>query len=228
MADYTLISQEINIVALGSFTPAIFQPEWLVKHELIAPNDIVPENLELKVIHNDLTQFSTPWFTIEVTNKRLMLKTLDPSRSEGIRDLIVSIFGILSETPIASIGLNLVNRYRCNTEQSWHKAGYSVVPKRFWDNALGNQTHVGLINVEVKAERNDEIDGYYRYYVGPSNAPPNPEFEIKINDHIDITSTLKRKENVSLSEFILNYWETSYINSERVIKGMIKEMENGK
>ena len=47
----------VSVVALGSFNPAIFQPLWFSSNNLVRKEEA--EGAEIKIIHHDVTMFST-------------------------------------------------------------------------------------------------------------------------------------------------------------------------
>ena len=70
MEPYTLETQEASIVLVGSFNPAIFHPEWLLRHELIPEDDIKAAKVE--IVHQNISKFSLSWFNIEILNNRFV------------------------------------------------------------------------------------------------------------------------------------------------------------
>ena len=93
-----------SIVALGAFNPAIFQPEWLVRTQLIRAEEGDSANIE--IVHPQVTAFQTEWFTLQVTGERLAISTRDPTKLLPLRDLVAGAFEILEQTPIRAFGYN--------------------------------------------------------------------------------------------------------------------------
>ena len=51
-------AEGIALVFLGSFNPAIFQPEWFMRHGLIADKQ---DSLQLEAVTNDVAAWSHGW-----------------------------------------------------------------------------------------------------------------------------------------------------------------------
>ncbi|MBK9555468.1 MAG: hypothetical protein IPO47_06475 [Bacteroidetes bacterium] len=68
------------------------------------------EGMELEV-----TKFELDWFSFESTQARIDFKTNRESHFNILRDLIISIFELLKETPISAIGINHLCHYSLKT-----------------------------------------------------------------------------------------------------------------
>ena len=61
----------LAIVIIGNFNPAIIQPFWLSKKNLIKESDA--ENARDVLIHDQLTQFNLGWVAIEISLDKMRL-----------------------------------------------------------------------------------------------------------------------------------------------------------
>lgn len=66
-------AEALTLVCLGSFVPAVIQPSWLARHELIPASEA--DAADLTVVSADFTQFRTEWFTIDVFQDRLQVSS---------------------------------------------------------------------------------------------------------------------------------------------------------
>ncbi|MAJ70677.1 MAG: hypothetical protein CBB67_008595 [Alteromonadaceae bacterium TMED7] len=230
MKKFTQESEEITLVILGSFNPTIFQPQWLIRNQLVAEEELSGDNINIELIHRDLTKFENNWFIIEVTPSRLLIKAKKSHRSEAVRDLICSIFAILSETPIESFGMNYIEEYRCASSSDWHAFGDTLTPKEIWHQAISTDEStksIGMLQTEMRVERFDSLPGNINVKVAPSNFDP-PKFKVHINDHIDYATLLKDTSSsmeTAFPQFLMSFWEDSIDNSKHYIANLVQLVE---
>ncbi len=88
MAAYKIVSKEASGVLVGSFNPAIFHPEWLVRHELVPADDI--QGASVEIVHQDISKFSFEWLGVDVLRHKFIARTNDPSKFDPLRDLLIT------------------------------------------------------------------------------------------------------------------------------------------
>lgn len=215
MKAYQKKEEEISFVAIGNFNPAIFHPEWFIRHDLVPEVELTEPYLTMKVIHPEVCNFST-WFSLEVVTSRLVLSTTDMSRADDLKDLAANIFSILNQTPVTGVGFNKTFIMSCSSVDAWHKIGHALAPKTLWLKAMpqanDDMSTVGMKSLDIAFNRWDSYPGGYNINIFPSNyLPSNPEATLKVNNHIDYNSYLKTNPDTILHGLILEYWE-SYLN----------------
>jgi hypothetical protein len=230
MNSFDVVNTETSFVAIGHFNPAIFQPEWFIRHDLVPEDDLKGPNFELQVVHPEVAQFAT-WFAIEVTTTRLVIQTSDMSRSEDLKDLVANIFSILPETPVTAAGFNNGFIVSCNSSDSWHKMGNILVPKNLWADALPEASTepggIGMKNLEVELTRWDDLPGNIRIIVYPSDHQAlRPEVTFKVNDHIVINSYMKQNPSNSLKQLVLDHWEKSVSEAKNICTSVIGKIDD--
>lgn len=222
MNAYTPESEEITLVVLGSFNPTIYQPEWFIRKELIAEQEMSKDSVELHVVHKDITRFENDWFLVEVNPDRFLIKAKLASRVDSLRDLACSIFAILSETPIRSFGLNYIQNYRCSTLAAWHSFGHALVPKAKWAKATGlEESYIGMKEVEVRIQRDDDIEGSYNVKIAPLSDKP-PKIMIQSNDHVEYEKMGNPPEE--FSSYLHKYWDCSLDQQRKLINNIVSEI----
>lgn len=219
MNDFNLHQKEASIVLVGSFNPAIFHPEWLSKHGLIPDDDLDMANVEF--VNHDLSKFSLAWLSFEVIRNKLVASTIDPSKFEPLRDLIISVFDILDHTPIKNMGMNLNVDYAIEKEEVWHKIGDILAPKEVWKKTLP-EGRIGLTRISVQTERNDDLKGLINVTLSPIEMK-NYGVRVNINNHINIEED---EQGLTPSNILSEYWDNTIENSleiaNKTIQGAIE------
>jgi len=82
MATAVPVQREASIVIVGSFNPAIFQPAWLVRQQILGPNDI--DETKLEVVHPEVARFPIAWGHMEVVRERF----LEDGGTEALIDVL--------------------------------------------------------------------------------------------------------------------------------------------
>ena len=174
----------INLVVLGDFNPAIIQPFWLVSKKLIKEEEANSANLEL--IHNELVKYQIgDWLNVSVTRERFEVKTSQEPYFDALRDLVLSVFGILKETPIRALGVNHVRHYTLE-KKPYYDLGNKIAPLKNWEPLLENPEVLGL-EILQKGKPNMP-GGQVRIKIQPSDTLKNPySFMTVVNYHYSIT-----------------------------------------
>ncbi len=106
---------EINIVAVGSFNPAIFQPEWFREHDILPQEEIdaaVEADSQRVVVTNDVTSIVFDSVRLDVQQERWSLGTNRPDWKKDLGPITASVFKLLLHTPIHTVGFNYVAHRR--------------------------------------------------------------------------------------------------------------------
>jgi hypothetical protein len=205
---------EASIVVVGSFNPTIFNPDWLLRHELISQVEIDDVNVE--IIHRDIAKFSLSWLSIEVVSNRFTARTNDQSYFLPLKDLVVSIFSILNQTPVVQMGMNRAFDVALQDEATWHKVGDTLAPKTIWNKVLPER--VGLTSLKVKSPRADGLEGSINASVETSRLQ-----DIKYGVHFGVNSHVEINDDVTIEYVLTKYWEESLHSSEKMCESIIEE-----
>ncbi len=190
-------NQTILVVFLGDFNPSIFQPIWFAKNKLLS--DIEAEKAQIKVVIPDISDFTTDWFSLQVTRDRFLIKTSQESHFDALNDLVIGAFTLLKYTPLKKMGINFEGNIKMNDVESWHACGDKLAPKDIWKKKLMNP---GLNQLQIKSERNDDYKGYILVTVNPSLNVENG-VNFNINDHYEIDDNNKYMD----SSFIIDIFK---------------------
>ena len=123
------IIERCVIVLLGSFNPAILQPEWFLKHSFLPREEIegllgepsvkeIPEiGLRLEYgqafsVSNDRALVNFKSFTMIARRNKLEIISKDSGCFSLLSDFITKLFSILEETPLRAYGINFNEHYK--------------------------------------------------------------------------------------------------------------------
>ena len=192
----------MSIVFVGNINPIIVQPLWLASKGLIQETE--GENAKIEIVHNEIVKFQLDWVSFEITAQRLMVRTTKESFFPVIKDLAVSIFNILKDTPLNSLGINHILHFKLD------KAGYINIGKRLapFDNWEGILSDPRLLQLEMTDQpRNDGFSGQYRVTITPSVHVRPYGVTININDHFDGVENISGSS--AITEILNRSWQTS-------------------
>lgn len=209
----------LSIVLLGDFNPLIFQPSWLAKNELIQEHE--GEGNAIQVMHKELVRLDLEWVQIEVTPDRVELKSDSQPYFEVVKDLSISIFNILKNTPIKALGINHIFHFQLD-KASYQEFGNRLSPLSNWEGIL-NDAKIARLEV-IENERSDGLKGTYRVRIEPSDRLNPNGLIVNTNDHFAV----KDMENVNGSSEIIRIldskWEASKKRATSAYKDLWKKL----
>jgi hypothetical protein len=177
-----------SIVLLGSFNPAIFQPMWFAHFGLLREEE--GKTASIKMLTPEVTVFQTDWLRLEVMTNRFAAVAKDTGHSLALRDLVVGTFRLLEHTPFSALGLNRYSHYKTASEDSWHKVGDTLAPKKFWEGLL--EGRIGMRSLTIEALRPGSPAKWIRVKVEPSLQVKNGVF-FDVNEHYEVTENGSEK-----------------------------------
>ncbi len=209
-----------SIALLGSFNPAIFQPYWFEKQELLRTEEA--ESAKVEVLHSEIAIVAFDEVRLEVAKNRFVAITNKPAQYSFMRDLVVGTFTVLAHTPVFKLGINREFHFRMSSKQDWHAFGYALAPKEPWDNVFQDSPHLGLRTLLYEAHRTDAFQGYIRVKIEPSPAL-DVGVHIHINDHFLLpepnASTAGCAEAIGI---IKDGWDASLASALRIATSILE------
>ncbi len=200
----------INIVFRGNFNPAIVNPMWLALKKIIRESEAT--SAKINVIHPEISSFELDWCEIQITSDRFDFKTKRESDFELLRDLIVSIFTHLSETPISAVGINHLCHYTLNDYDQYKKLGFWLSAVEQFSSFL-NEPRLESIQFTETVDQNKN-SGVFRIKIAPSDLiTNNKSVVINVNNHFDNLKKLKTREFIE--EFVKN-WKNSFAQTKNI------------
>lgn len=217
-----------SIVAVGAFNPAIFSPDWLERNNLIGPEDAKSARESEGLLYSrQVSVVDTDWFVLQVLEEQLTLSSKG-ALSPTLKDLAVSIFSLVAQTPINAIGLNFLGDYKISTVQDFHKIGDVLAPKKIWHEIFPPaDQNVGMVNLSVsvqKGKRGDIIVVDDKKVISAQiSSKFNNGIHLLMNNHYDI-SKIDQKERTSaeyVAKIIDDEWQASWDEALEVFDKLI-------
>lgn len=196
----------LSIVLIGNFNPPIVQPFWFSSKKLIREQEA--QDAIIEVIHPELVRWNIGWMSVEVTQSRFEIRSSQEPYFEPIRDILVSLIGILKETPLSAFGINHLLYFALPDENRYYEFGDKIVPLSNWSKFL-KEPRLFLVDVG-EAKRGDNYVGQYRVRIQPSDLKLTTPWGIliSINDHFDLNGV--NKQAADLIEILKENWLGSF------------------
>jgi hypothetical protein len=160
--------------------------------------------------------FDLSWIRIEAEVARFVALIKEGSLTR-LPDLVMSVFTLLSETPVSAVGLNHFRHYGLGGIEQWHKLGDRLAPKEPWGSfaTVNRARRAGLRSLLMELARaQHEPAGFTRVKVEPSVTVENGAF-IEINDHYSLQAGTKMGYGEAVVSLVRDRWtETSKIADE--------------
>jgi hypothetical protein len=201
----------LNLVVLGNFNPVIINPIWLMSKGLIRESEV----RDPEIIHSEISRFELDWLSVEVTPTRMDFNCKRESDFEVLKDLVISIFSILKETPVGAFGLNHLRHYSLRNIEDYISFGYWISPVETFKGFLNTPKVFSVTYVEdVKSEE----FGHFRVTISPSDLITDRKSVVfNVNHHI------QNKDKTNAIEFLKRLpelWEYSFTRVDEINNGI--------
>ena len=217
MSDLKPELEDVSIVLVGTFNPAIFHPVWFAREKLIQQEEA--DRADIKIVSPEVSVFSIGWLAVEVMQDRFAARTSQIQNLEPLRDLVLGTFGLLRHTPVKQMGINRQSHFRSPSEEAWHALGYRLAPKEPWAGLLEKP---GMRRVQVQGIRPDTYKGRISVAVEPSlKARPFGAF-IEVNDHYENDAEEKGNQCDRMMVILSTSWQTSLDRSLHIMQTLMK------
>jgi hypothetical protein len=226
MPSYSLVLDRASVVLLGRFNPPIFHPAWLARHSLI--RDAEAAHVEGLIVSDELTKFKVDWLDIQVTSDRFQALTDEVAHAAPLRDLVVSIFGLLEHTHFWALGMNRHLHYEVDSEERWHRYGHFLAPKEPWEGLIAQP---GMRSLTMQGSRQDAPGARIQFVVEPSRrAYPGVYFALNEHHerrkHHDSTDSKQELSDADtrreLIEILTKGWEGAQNYARKVAESLLE------
>lgn len=180
MGPFQLSSESASVVVVGSLNPAIIQPAWLAKYEIVAEAEA--KSAQINIINDDISIIQFGSLLVEAQRARLKLETADPGRYVLLPAQMSKVLDLLAHTPLTALGINRVVHYRASSQAAWHGVGDRLTPKEIWRGFLDEP---GMRSLTVEGKRATSPAKHVQIQVAPSKAV-DPGVMISFNEHFEV------------------------------------------
>ena len=166
------------VVVTGLFRPEVMTPKWLRDQDLISRDDF--DECVIEQVAAFATVLNLPHLALTVTTDRIQVLSREDGIAEQARDLIMGILrSVPDDTPVASLGINRMVHFICDSDTAYHAIGDRLAPKNHWNKLLGPS---GTNDLQIRGARKDGWRGSVVVQVQPSTGIPLGVF-VALNDH---------------------------------------------
>ena len=205
------------VVLVGDFNPSIITPSWLALKKLI--RDSESENAEINLIHREISKFSLSFVEIQVNRERFEFKCSNQADFHLVKDLVVSIFSILSETIVKGIGINHVLHYSLIDDVKYAEFGNWLAPQNHWSDVFNSPK---LLELKITEPLGDVNPISRQITISPSSKIKPYGVTMHMNYHIELSKIL----NTSVPKQIMENWDKSFDKIENVYVDIMKKFNN--
>ncbi len=217
-------SSDAGVVVIGSFDPAIVNPDWLVLNDVIGRE--AASNREVSIISQTFSAFRVASFNFQVAVDRFQI-IFEVAPFVELVDAACKIFGeLLPHTPVRQFGINRTVHFSVGSEERRNAIGRLLAPIGPWgewstewrDRLPPNRS--GMVNVSVlEAIPEDPHGRRITATVQPSVMIANSAgIYTAINDHRE----LKDGNGAQLAALLEEQFDKSIERSEWIIGQVMK------
>ncbi|NNN06110.1 MAG: hypothetical protein HKL90_09450 [Elusimicrobia bacterium] len=213
--------KQTALVLVGAFNPAVYQPWWFEMNKLVGSG--TANAAEIKIVHDQVTQFSMGWAEIQVTQNRFTIGTSDESREEALIDLARSTC-LLTHDAISAFGINTATHFTVEDDAMLDKIGHSLVPKDYaWKGILKEpKTHT----VVVQEAHSDATPGLLSIRIEGS-VLYRPGIFVGLNDHFETADKATGKPIASSKAMKLldEQWPSTMTKSREIVAKLMDTLK---
>lgn len=204
----------VQVVLVGSFNPAIFQPQWFARQHLVRPEEAEGESCQIEIVRPEITVCTMGPFRYVVDPIRFEVSTDSLASMSALRDLVLNTFGVLEHTPITEMGVNRFMHFKMASEEEWHGVGNRLVPKEIWK---GLVTNPGMQTIQVAGSRDGSPAARWTITVQPSQRM-KPGVFVSTNEHFMVG----KDEAQRLLSMLRDHWESAQRAAREVATQLLR------
>jgi len=223
MKTWEILSEEASIVLVGNMNPKIFHPEWFIRKGIVAEWDYKNEQ---DINLPDMAQIALPGDrNVTVFLNKFSILTSRASEYLTLKDLVVSTFTLLCETPVLQLGMNFTSVVQINNLENWIKLGSNLAPQSYWQDSASyindldevKKKELGLWHIAMNMPRPDTQTGFIRpeIIVLPHVGPRVLAFTI--NNHIEI----KDFSALTMTSILEESWDNSLTLAKEITSNIM-------
>jgi hypothetical protein len=220
-------SSDVGVVFLGSFNPAIFNPDWLVLNGVIGKTQA--EAQEILFITPQVSQFRVSAYQYQITPQRFQVM-FESAPYVELQDAVSKIFQeLLPHTPIHHLGINRSVHFSVGSEEKRSAIGRKLAPTDPWGEwseewqCRPPPNRGGMINLSVQESVPDDL---YNRRVTATIQPSvliqdNSGIFVVINDHYKLAEKTGFT-GLAAASLLIEKFESSVERSEWIINQVMQ------
>ena len=229
MSDWEIVSEEASIVLVGNFNPKIFHPEWFIRKEIVEDWDYSQDEL---ISLPDMSQMELPNDRkITALLNQFSLRSSRASEFFSLKDVVMSTFTSLNETPILQMGMNYNSVIKIANQDKWRQFGSQLAPQQHWKQAASfvntlhkdKQKELGLWELAMNLPRPDDLEGFVRPKITVLQANANT-LAFSVNNHVEI----KDFSATTMIKILGEKWDNSLFLAKEIISNIMESQLGAK
>ena len=213
--------EDIGIVLIGDFNPAIFNPDWLLENDLVGAD--AAQRSVIDIIHSDIAQFRVGDIELIIQRNRFQILTR-VAPFVAVLDFAAKTFGeTLPHTPVRQFGINRSVHFKVPNQRTRDAIGRILAPTHPWGQwgedieKSSGELQGGMASLSMQeVRRSSSFMRRITATVQPSMMVANKSgIYVSINDHNEPES--KDKSAIPALEALISGFDTSLMDSERII-----------
>ena len=183
---------EVEVIVLGAFDPALFEPAWFVQHGLLP--ELAADGAGVALVPPPVMEFTFDWLLLQASAEHFSAGT---SQAPHVRvcDLVVRVFRErLPNTPLRAFEINRYVHFPVRSPAERDRIGRMLAPVEPWgrwgsalglDGDHGRMTSLTMSQLDLPGRA---AGGRINVTVEPSNRIGNPlsGIYVCVNDHYPI------------------------------------------
>jgi hypothetical protein len=217
MSNWEIISEEASIVLVGNMNPKIFQPEWFIRKGIVEEWDYSQDEF---ISLPDMSQMELPNDRkLTALFNQFSIRSSRASEYFSLKDLVMSTFTLLSETPILQMGMNYTSAIKIVNQDKWRQFGSQLAPQNYWKNAANfinsleedKQKELGLWELTMNLPRPDNLKGFIRPKIAVLQTDANTLI-FSINNHVEIEGS----SAATMTKILGENWDKSLFLAKEI------------
>ncbi len=140
------------ITIWGKWNPAIFQPYWMVRHNLVGETE-VDDDANI-IVHNSVTSLRLNYCKFKANPQQITLETDQLAYFNQTSDLLNGIIVVLKSIPVSAMEFSVYTHFELESRNEVDAFFRKIAPNDFWINTIDRFEYS---NVKVKKQ----LDGAY-------------------------------------------------------------------
>ena len=203
-----------NIVLIGTFEPAVLQPEWFATQGLISHEETYVATIQMN--RQDSVAFTTDLFEVKAKRDQLLVGTTHGPSFERLTDVVSGVLALL-QPDIAKVGINRDTHFALPTVEAWREIARRLAPPDSWDLLLPNP---GMRSLAIQGSRPDREPGAVLVRVEPS-VRVRPGIYIQVNDHFEVSETPSPEGRAEAARLVVETWGRSMTQAETICRHLL-------